>query len=671
MASTTSYHSVSQFRFGALRRHWYPIALTTAAVATFGLGLAGFVCQGRELSKSAPSASAPTTTSPAVPASKSAAPAAEPDNDPTLPLFKTFQLFLLNSGADSPSNGFLAAARVAAITLFLLVSGGVISSVTREMAWAPRRLLRRRHFVICGLGQIGAQLLDDFTSRGDTRSVVIIEPDESNPWVRHARAVGADVIHGDATRRDTLDEARAAMAATVYAVTGDDGTNLEIAAELENMVAAPRVGPQIRAHVLDVNLATSFQAHMPRMSRQCELHVFNVLRNSATSVIARKLWRFAPRTSREVSHFVILGFGPMGQTLAVQLAQLAHFPNRKRARFTIADHQIEPLARQFLARFPRFTAWSDKRLGVARFSTAADAWNAPQEAVPNELASNDSKAIEYVANAQFHELESDACDERLIHTLARELGAHGVKPAIFVCGQRDRENFSLAAQLKDRLECLGCVDAPIFVWLPRQPALAAVTEKGMIPFGTCQSTAGLLEIENPQREVLGQVIHNNYEQGEVAAGRQPTATRWEDLLEFMRESNRQAADHLVFKLAKLGYCLRPSEASEPDSRGAGEGGATLPTPAATPPIDDEQTRLLGEMEHNRWVAERLLAGWRYGAEKCRPQKQHPLLVPNEALSEDAKKLDWNQIECIPALVKAAREEGYILVRTQEVKRADR
>ena len=202
------------------------IVICTLSIATFVFGLAGFVWQYGS-TNSVPSGS---------PAGGAVEP--EPRQDWTIPVFKAVQLFLLNSGAEDdqghPSNWLLMIARIAAGLLFLVVSSAVILRILDDVRRLPGILTRRDHVVICGLGQIGLQLLDDLKNQGRVREVVIVENNPANPWLQYAENMGAEVLIGDSTRADTLAEARVSKAAEVFVVNGDDGVNLEVVAELGN-----------------------------------------------------------------------------------------------------------------------------------------------------------------------------------------------------------------------------------------------------------------------------------------------------------------------------------------------------------------------------------------------------------------------------------------------------
>ena len=74
-----------------------------------------------------------------------------------------------------------------------------------------------------------------------------------------------------------------------------------------------------------------------------------MLERAADQVVGELLVPWRPKAG-EVAHFVIVGFGKAGQTLALRLAELAHFENLKRSRMTIV-HPLSGEAESAVARF--------------------------------------------------------------------------------------------------------------------------------------------------------------------------------------------------------------------------------------------------------------------------------------------------------------------------------
>jgi voltage-gated potassium channel Kch len=656
-------HTVS--RIALLTRAWLRVAVFGLAVITLVTGAAGFF---RQTAESTPTPAALKPAEPREPLIEESAP---PEKDWSIPFFRTMQIFLLNAGseddAEHPSNAWLVAARLSAALLFLSVSFAVIGRVLNEARAFLRLLFLKRHVVICGLGQIGLQLLDDLYQQRRTKKLIIVELDPEHPWLDHARTLGALVILGDATKTHVLEEARVLHAAEVFLVSGDDGTNLECAAEIDELLRTQPRGLaeplKLHVHIADPQHAATMRSLSERLQRsqRVVLQVFNATRNAALKLVTTIMRPRHVLRGDEVAHFVILGFGAMGQELALQLALLGHFANRRRNRFTIADHDIRTTARGFLARYGRFTSWQDPEpLGVTEFPAVADEWSFNAHPLPPTIRVPEPEAVQYVANAEFVDLPSGRTDEGFIVRLAQQVRAQPrVQPALFICGRHDRDNFDEAAQVRQLLINHGLEHVPIYVWLPRQPALAAVLAGGaqlhvpqaITPFGECRDSANHGEITAPFREVLGRLVQENYEAARQADKPEYVITPWSRLSENFRESNRAAADHFLIKLSQLGLQLEPPRPGLP------------PTDIRLEP-DDPRLTILAEIEHNRWMADRLLDGWRYGPTLDRARRVHHELVTCETLSQrnqdDRERALKKDREQIVSLVRRCQMAGFRL-----------
>ena len=86
-------------------------------------------------------------------------------------------------------------------------------------------------------------------------------------------------------------------------------------------------------------------------------------------------------------------------------------------------------------------------------------------------------------------------------------------------------------------------------------------------------------------------------------------------------SNRMAAIHFGVKLACLGYELVPPGTDDPANAVAGVA------------LADEWLEVLTRMEHNRWVAEKLMAGESYGPRSKTPPRR-PQICTWKAMADD-------------------------------------
>lgn len=109
---------------------------------------------------------------------------------------------------------------------------------------------------------------------------------------------------------------------------------------------------------------------------------------------------------------------------------------------------------------------------------------------------------------------------------------------------------------------------------------------------------------------------------------------WDDLDERFRESNRRAVDHIGQKLSEIGYELEYREE-----------GNIVPVE-----FSREEIEKLAEMEHGRWIVDRMLDGWKYGPEKDYEKLTNPFLVRWEYLDDSIKQIDRELVRSLPEFV---------------------
>jgi hypothetical protein len=65
-------------------------------------------------------------------------------------------------------------------------------------------------------------------------------------------------------------------------------------------------------------------------------------------------------------------------------------------------------------------------------------------------------------------------------------------------------------------------------------------------------------------------------------------------------------------------------------------------------IMDDAVEAIARVNHDKWAAERISQGWRYGAQRDDARKLHPDLVPYEHLTEAEKRFDVEGAKAIVA-----------------------
>jgi len=146
--------------------------------------------------------------------------------------------------------GFIA---VVGIGMFALPAGILGSAFVLEEMFGHRRVSMKNHFVLCGLGKIGIQVMKQL--KLFNKDVIVVEKDKNNPLLQTAYDMGVTKIIGDIRMEETLNQAFIHDAQCLIAVSNDDLSNLEAALNARKA----KKDIHIVLRVLDHNLAEKIQ----------------------------------------------------------------------------------------------------------------------------------------------------------------------------------------------------------------------------------------------------------------------------------------------------------------------------------------------------------------------------------------------------------------------------
>jgi RyR domain len=126
------------------------------------------------------------------------------------------------------------------------------------------------------------------------------------------------------------------------------------------------------------------------------------------------------------------------------------------------------------------------------------------------------------------------------------------------------------------------------------------------------------------RAQLAREVHETYLGGRTdGRPRGPYDVPWEELTEEGRRRNFRQADAIRGQLRAAGYRLGP----------------LLDWGAALEELTPEEVELVSELEHERWMAERVREGWTFGAVRDDKLKQHPDLRPWSELPTEQQDIN--------------------------------
>ena len=309
-------------------------------------------------------------------------------------------------------------------------------------------------------------------------------------------------------------------------------------------------------------------------------------------------------------HLVIVGLGAMGRRVAIKAAQLGHFANRRPVRISVIDRAAGEREQEILFRYPGIRQTCD-----LTFHECAIQSTQGQQLIEGWCAANDTMT------------------------------------SIAVCLDDDALALDVAMRL---LPIIHDTSIPVAVRMSRADGLTSLLTEHVAPpeasrslraFGWLDEACIARLLDEDAREQMATVVHVNFVELATSHGRQrafdEAVKQWEDLVnEDYKESNRQQVDHIAIKLRAVGCELVQASESRPEAAfSAGE------------------VELLAEMEHARWVAERLLAGWTYAVKpKNEAKRTSPNLRPWAELEDHIKEYDRDAVRAIPELVRNVKGE---------------
>jgi hypothetical protein len=121
-----------------------------------------------------------------------------------------------------------------------------------------------------------------------------------------------------------------------------------------------------------------------------------------------------------------------------------------------------------------------------------------------------------------------------------------------------------------------------------------------------------------------------------------------ELSEDDKEGNRNNVRDIPNKLASVGYAMVQTRGNETPGR-----------------FKNNEIEKLAEMEHERWMQERLNNGWHYAKKTDRTIKLHKSLISWGKLPEDEKEKDRALVKSI---IKILAKAGYTIIKlNKEIK----
>jgi hypothetical protein len=522
-------------------------------------------------------------------------------------LYFDLQLVTFNTrSASDPSAALPWSLQVARFMAPLVAGYGAVVGILRlfrDRFDQSRARFSRHHAVVVGASSTGLAFVRSL--RADGRKVVVVDQNGSNPIAEACRELGALVLEADARHPETLVQAGVGTADHLIAVSGDDGTNVEVVMNAERV--RRRVTQPLRclAHLVDPDLWQLLRANELTSDAAGSMRIdcFNIYEHGARALLADHPPPTRPHD--QPSKVLVVGDGPLAARLTIQLV-------RRRCTATLGSSLVETTL-----------------LGPA----AGSLWAGLLAAAPEIGDGANLRAVEVALTRSAIE-GTDRIEDVDI---------------AYVCVDEDKAAVVVAQLLRSVLPA-----APIVVSLTSSEGIVGLLKRRFVagspglhllaPFAllerTCHPEALLVGVQ----EGVAEAIHTRYRREQLAVGLSPADPRvasWADLSPDRQDSCRSQAASIGDMMRLIGCDLMPQRGSRSLS------------------FTESEVARLARFEHERWRAEREAQGWKPGRERDDERRRSPLLVPWDRLPDAARATTRRTILNLPELIEAA---GYQIVR---------
>ncbi|MGE0596814.1 MAG: NAD-binding protein [Hyphomonadaceae bacterium] len=518
---------------------------------------------------------------------------------------------------------------------------GLLFAFSGQMGRSLARIFNlgaARHVVIAGESAAALSLALDCATRNSDAVILIGQglPEES---ALDLRRKGVIVLEGDATSPETLKTARAHYASHVVAFEPDDTRNLQTEACVRRLVGDARRRPPIGVHVATRSPMLLREAREMR-SLQAKQHAakkvqppvdpkpFSLDEVAARALVqkeAQTLLNLAKQLGQERVHIVFFGFDESAEAVASCVLKSLWSVHFAPPRLTVMTQDPEAAEGRFRARHRE--AFAHPHLWKADIAFHRFDWDA---------ASIGGEVLDAV--------EAD----------------RGKPTALIVATGSDPGNIHLAIALKRVCNHGLRWPVPIFMREASQSEFSQQYAKGdetveldayLQAFGAHQLTATRARILDGALDRGAAIAHEHYNRG--LAAKEPMSMKelqaamrdWSDVLETYRAANRAVSDAASVKIWDAGWV--PVE--------KGQKGETAPT------IPDHLIEPMAKVEHDRWMAERLMSGWRptvTGEARNNELMAHDKLVGWDALTEQDRGNDVTQVKAAVDIARLMNPAGF-------------
>lgn len=511
--------------------------------------------------------------------------------------------------------------------------------------WRLFRLrCKKNHVVIFGLDEkavIRAKMLKD---------VIIVIDKNDNAHVDDLTQIKhVELIIKDPADSDVLGNIGLLKAKDIYIQTGDDYLNLSLLKRIKELfsndgrtVSMQGINEAWHSKRIVYVYIEITEHHNEYLFKQLEektknnsailnVHAFNIVRRFAASVIDR----YSPDQYTSVHqldnppvHVLIYGLDHLGQYLTIEAAFMYHFGNLQNTHITIIDNDVHTRYNRLLGSFPNL----EKVVQIELFE-ASSFWKTSTPGFVYNVSvcfvSCGNDAQNFIIGQRLRQLFMLNSSSGLNNTIREKLS----NPAIVLLNASTTNLLQLFVK-HPTTDTQAAHDATTNLNPGYLETLEYLHLESINLFeelmSRCNGSQGeSIEnffFEDKNIPELASKIHSLYSNCNSMKGTTVDAI-WDSLTDFEKDQNRFAARHVKMKLRLLGV-----EYGE-----IGTSGQKYDYALEKPSVK----KIICEMEHRRWMAEKYLTGFVYGAHA---REIDASLSPENATEENKllkKHLKWH------------------------------
>jgi RyR domain/TrkA-N domain len=471
----------------------------------------------------------------------------------------------------------------------------------------------KNHVIVTSLNEKSRFLVNDLLKNG--RKVIVIAGIENSRKLDLLEKDGAVIIEGDFANENFL-KTISAHKAKYFVFVDDDETNISNAIltyQYLNKYGSPDMH-SLFTHVSDdvklkefveLKFFEELMKQTPADSN-CEIRIFSINERSSRTIFHK----YPPDMDKIISsreddqiHTAVIGSGDLALSMIVRLARTGHFANLKKIKVSWF-HEGKEIFEKLKHSYPQI----DKIIELHSYEGPLHLFNIAKF---EEL----NKSLEF--SSVYFVCKDDSLSTKILTLISN-------------------------IDVKNPLKVILTLMNPVGI-LNRWYNAKELRNIDLYKFNLIEEVFTEDSIISEKNDKLAKLVHEFYlPPKEKRNPNKSSHVEWGKLPFDFKIQNRAQADHIFVKTRAMNFDVFSTVEEE-----------------KVITIDDksELFELLAETEHNRWMAQLYLNGWRYSEVRDDSKKLHTDLKPYNDLSEGVKDWDRDAVRNIPKLIKLYEGEN--------------